>query len=222
MAAAAQPGTTQLFSGRTAITMEAGPSAPQLLRVAAWENRAPEALIDQVEIGAVSRPVQWEFQAGDSSVTRTRVDFIYESRNPRLRLDWEWKIRGAPGPAEHRILIQNLSGTEIWLPLQDSFRFDFRVPAQDSFKQFWVEKGASSPSAEGTHYIDLRDGSTWTGTSSTYAHPPKGEPREIIPYTCWWRAPMRSSPAGTQELNSAGEHGSICDGVPIRFPGELD
>jgi hypothetical protein len=83
---------------------------------------------------------------------------------------------------EHRIRIENLTGAEIWLPLQDSFRFDFSISPEQGLKQVWVEKGASAPSAAGTHTVPLEEGYQWIGTSSTYAHPGKGEPREMIPY----------------------------------------
>ena len=52
----------------------------------------------------------------------------------------------------------------MWLPLQDSFQFDFRMPDPEArVKHFWVEKGASSPSAEGTHLIAIKEGDEWTG-----------------------------------------------------------
>jgi alpha-galactosidase len=44
-----------------------------------------------------------------------------------------------------------------------------------------VEKGAESPSPQGTHLETVSDGFRWTGRSSTYAHPVEGEGREIIP-----------------------------------------
>src|SRR2546430_13375811 len=47
---------------------------------------------------------------------------------------------------------------------------------------FRSEKGADSPSAQGTHLDALRDGDAWQGTSSTYARPIANQPREMIPY----------------------------------------
>jgi hypothetical protein len=144
-------------------------------------------LIDHVEMNGAVQPVRWQLQAASEGT------FIYESQNPRLRLYWEWRARATHGPIEHSIRIENLSSTEIWLPLQDSFRFDFHVPAEQRIQQFWVEKGASSPSAEGTHSVTLREGDSWTGSSSTYAHPGPGIPREIIPYLLVERADREQS-----------------------------
>ncbi len=130
----------------------------------------------------MARPLQWLFQPAASLANSTLVRFVYTSASPHLRVTWEWRVRAAPGPLEHRIRIENLSGEEIWLPLQDSLCFDFQITPEQGLKQFWVEKGASAPSAEGTHTVALAEGDQWVGTSSTYAHPAKGEPREMIPY----------------------------------------
>ena len=161
--------------------------APRLLRLltiggGTWNNRALETLIDHVSINGAVTALQWQYQPAESSADDMQVRFVYESASPHLRLYWEWRVRSSPGPIEHTIRIENLSQEEMWLPLQDSFRFDFKAPRRQGINYFWVEKGASSPSAEGTHKTPLREGDEWRGTSSTYAHPAKGEQREMIPY----------------------------------------
>jgi hypothetical protein len=193
IATAAQARPVQLASGRTVVTLQAGAESPRLSRLAldgapTWDNRAPEALIDHVGINGTPKQLRWRFQAAASIVDRRLVRFVYESVNPHLRLSWEWRVRASPGPLEHSIRIENLSGADIWLPLQDSFRFDFQVAPGQPLKQVWVEKGASAPSEVGTHEIPFRVGNEWMGTASTYAHPAKGEPREIIPYLLVERA----------------------------------
>ena len=183
----------KLKSAETAITFEAGSKAPRLTRVmlnggARWENGAPEKLIDHVEANGFVKSLQWRFDAAESSADGKQVRFVYESSSPHLKAFWEWTVRSKRGPIEHRIRIENLSGVELWLPLQNSFQFDFQVPRQENVRQFWVEKGASSPSAEGVHLVACRDGYQWTGTASTYAHPLKGAAREMIPYLLVERA----------------------------------
>ncbi len=191
--ALAQTAPVRLVSGDTTITLNPGSNAPRLSLLAArdtlpWDNRLSELLIDHAQISGSPKSLTWQFQPAATIVTRTFVRFVYESSNPRLRLSWEWRVRAAPGPIEHSIRIQNLSATELWLPLQDSLRFDFHITPGQTLMQFWVEKGASSPSEEGTHVVEFKDGGKWIGTSSTYAHPPKGAPREIIPYLLVQRA----------------------------------
>ena len=158
-----------LVSGDTKITLDAGSNAPRVTTLNHWINRQPETLPE---------PFKWHLQSTQS--THSSIRFTYESATPHLRLSWEWLVRSSPGPIEHTVRIQNLSSTAASLAVPDSLRFNFQSP--DPLTAFWVEKGASSPSNEGTHTVALQDGFQWTGTSSTYAHPPKGEPREIIPY----------------------------------------
>jgi hypothetical protein len=179
LAAAAWSKPVKLATAETQITFEAGADAPQLTSLqliggggTKWINLAPETLIAG----------NWHFIPSMSTADNTLVRFVYESTTPHLRLTWEWHIRAAHGPIEHRILIRNLGNNELWLPLQDSFRFAFKVAPNQPLKQFWVEKGASSPSSQGVHFTDLHAGDQWTGTSSTYAHPPAGAQREMIPY----------------------------------------
>ena len=188
----------KLSSAETEITLDPAQNAPRISTLAffagtAWRNRAPEMLIDHVEISGSAKPLRWELRTNTGTADRTLVRFVYESRNPHLRLYWEWRVRSDIGPIEHGIRILNLSGMDIWLPLQDSFRFDFHAPPEQLMRQFWVEKGASAPSAEGTHLVPLLEGTEWTGTSSTYAHPPKGVQREFIPYLLVERADAEQS-----------------------------
>jgi alpha-galactosidase len=193
IAVAAHARGVQLASGRTIVILEAAAESPRLSRITLdggrpWENRAPEALIDHFERGGVSHALRWRFEPAASVIDHRMVRFVYDCLNPHLRLTWEWRVRTSPGPLEHSVRIENKSGAEIWLPLQDSFRFDFPVASEQELRQFWVEKGASAPSAEGTHAVTLEAGNEWVGTSSTYAHPAKGEAREIIPYLLVERA----------------------------------
>jgi len=148
----------------------------------AWINRVPETLIDHVLIGTGKAPVKWKLNSGVSRVEPKRVVYEYDSDSPRLRLTWEWQSRADFGPIEHRILIQNLDSKELWLPLQDSLRFDWQIEPQVSLEHWYIEKGAGTPSPVGTHAERLTDGYRWAGTSSTYAHPAENEPREIIPW----------------------------------------
>lgn len=189
----AQTQPLRIQTADTAITLEATPDAPRLSSLvltgaAVWENRGLDELIDHIEIEGVVQPVHWQFQPEASGGDANMVRFVYDSHSPRLRLYWEWRRRAQHGPIEHSIRIENLNSSEIWLPLQDSLRFDFHVALDQQLQQFWVEKGASAPSTEGTHAVSLQEGGNWTGTSSTYAHPAQGQPREIIPYLLVERA----------------------------------
>src|SRR6202008_2268474 len=169
------------------LVVEASADAPRLARVfvpgqSPWINRAAEVLPENAEVGGQSQPLRWKLNARESHSDRRNVSFVYEASSPHLKLTWEWQGRADYGPVEHQIRIENLSQQEIWLPFQDSFRFDFLAARDLNLKHFFVEKGADSPSSTGTHDVPLDNGYSWQETSSTYAHPAKGEAREIIPW----------------------------------------
>lgn len=175
-----------LQTAETHLQFFAGDHAPQLLvlrqGISVWENRLPEVLISSVEIAGQIVPIQWNLDAERSRMKKNEIDFVYDSNPPHLRLHWEWESRSDHGPVEHEVRIENLDSRETWIPLQNSFVFNWRISPGDKLHQFYVEKGADTPSSIGTHLVPINDGYKWEGTSSTYAQPRPGEAREIIPY----------------------------------------
>ena len=123
----------------------------------------------------------WQHQPQLDRVDPHHAIFVYDSVTPHLRLSWVWEARAAFGPVEHHVSVANLSGKEFWLPLVDSLRVNWTLAGHGPLSNFYVEKGANTPSPEGTHLLPIADGYQWTGLSSTYARPLKGQPREIIP-----------------------------------------
>ena len=63
----------------------------------------------------------------------------------------------------------------------DSLRLDWTSRQPMNCATSMWRKAPALPPPQGTHLDTMTDGYHWTGTSSTYAHPPEGEPREIIP-----------------------------------------
>lgn len=171
----------------TAIALDAGTNSPAIVALersgcSAWTGSTGSTLIDQVETESGIASLSWRLNTALSQIQPRHVRLVYETSRPSLRLFWEWKARAAHGPIEHSIQIQNLSREAIWLPLQDSFHLDLAVPNAE-LKHLWIEKGAGGPSEEGIHWNVIGDGYKWTGDSSTYAHPPEGVQREMIPYS---------------------------------------
>ena len=171
----------------TKLTFEAEKSAPKLISLQStkgntWKNRSPGKLIEKVRIGEKLVPVIWKFDPDASHANAQHVSFIYNSATPRLQLVWEWQARFAHGPVEHTIRIRNLGSEEVWAPLQNSFVFDWELDPHRQISTMYVEKGADAPSNVGTHELQVNDGYSWEGTSSTYAHPDHNQPREIIPW----------------------------------------
>jgi hypothetical protein len=181
------PLRAELASAETAIAVEAGLEAPRLrslrLRGAPpWLNGAEETLPPELVVHGAARPVRWHLDRSASRIAPRDIALVYVSDVPQLRLIWRWRARADAGPLEHSILIENSSSEPVGLALLPSLRFDWAIPPQVALQRFWVEKGADTPSAEGTHWDALRDGDTWMGHSSTYARPAPGKAREMIPY----------------------------------------
>src|SRR6185312_4315774 len=87
-----------LQTSDVAADLQAGLEAPQLLRLRPrgepqWVNTTPERLPIAVERAGKRIPLHWMLMSGLSSVRPDRVEFVYESRRPRLRLIWEWLAR---------------------------------------------------------------------------------------------------------------------------------
>jgi hypothetical protein len=178
------------------IQVRAGQSEPWLVAISgpgrlAWQNRRSEQLPPSVETGGRIALVKWHYVPQLSRQDNHRIVEVYESENPRLRMRWEWLARAGFGPIEHRVVVENLSGKEIWLPMIDSLQVGWSVPAATHLNNFYVEKGADTPSPQGTHLDRVVEGYRWTGTSSTYALPVKGEAREIIPAEMVYTADTR-------------------------------
>ena len=185
----AQQPATVISSLRTSdvrVELCADPASPGLKKLvgsagAAWKNRQQESLPASVYVQGAVVPITWRLKAAMSASKPRSVVFVYESESPRLRLSWRWEARAKFGPVEHRITAENLSAQEIWLPMVDSLRLDLLVPADAELRNFYVEKGADTPSPQGAHLDAVAEGYNWTGKSSTYAYPVPGEAREIIP-----------------------------------------
>jgi hypothetical protein len=142
-------------------------------------NKSPEELPAHVESGEQSLPLHWKFASEKSKCDEHKVEMLYETTTPHLRAHWIWETRSQHGPMEHRIVIENLSGRELWLPQIESLALSF--VAEKGTHHFSVEKGADTPSAEGVHDSVVDDQFNWIGRTSNYARPMPGEDREIIP-----------------------------------------
>lgn len=168
------------------VSLRDDPQAPRLEWIEGlpgnhWSNQAAEPLPASVEINGATVPVTWQLRPSLGHADTAKIVFVYESATPHLRLSWIWEARAASGPVEHRILVENLSNQELWLPMVDSLRLNWRINPATDLRNLYIEKGADTPSAAGTHLETIAENYSWTGKSSTYAHPTPGEAREIIP-----------------------------------------
>jgi hypothetical protein len=180
-------GPLRLATADTVLTVTTGAERPSVLALASpagatWRSQQPQQLIESVRIDGSWQSVHWQLQSVNVGENGNSVTAVYSSAKPRLRLHWEWKARARRGPLEHSIRIENLESQVVELPLQNSFTFDFTAPSSERLRHMWIEKGAGTPSGEGTHQVEVTDVYRWQGTSSTYAHDGPGEQREPIPW----------------------------------------
>jgi hypothetical protein len=178
----------KLATQDTALVLRPGATAPKLESLSrsfgtdnTLTNDSAEELPASVEVDGKQVPLVWTLMSKSGQATQKLVEFVYESSKPHLRLHWRWQARAAFGPIEHTILVENLGSSEVWLPMIDSLQLNWRVEGASSLRNFYVEKGADSPSAVGTHSDSVSEHYRWTGHSSTYARPITSQPREIIP-----------------------------------------
>ena len=179
---------SSLRTSDIALTFEAAENAPRITTLSngtgsAWQNKVAEVLPGSVEIAGKTAQLHWAFNSSASKIDSHRVALVYDCATPKLRLTWEWRAAADFGPIEHTIRVENQDSQELWLPFLDSFRFDWQTDPAVPLRHIYIEKGADSPSAEGTHTAEVLPDYHWEGRSSTYAHPGSGEAREIIPWT---------------------------------------
>jgi alpha-galactosidase len=176
-----------LATSNAALELAADANAPRVLSLSGragdtkWINPSPAALPSSVELDGRQVTLSWRHQPSLDHVDSHHVVFVYDCEQPHLRLHWIWEARAGFGPLEHRVELENLGAREIWLPLIDSLHVGWSLTGHPQLQNFYVEKGADTPSPQGIHREAIANGYTWSGFSSTYARPVKGMPREIIP-----------------------------------------
>lgn len=169
------------------VVLRADASVPHLLAVTRrsavrWDTDSSEPLIATANVEDRDVALHWHFDAAASRLQSRSATLVYANDQPALRLSWEWRAADAHGPLEHTIRIENRSGSEVWMPLQQSLSVRWHIGNDTALEQLWIDKGAGEAPPVGTHRVAVGDGYEWRGESSTFAHPQAGEPREIIPY----------------------------------------
>jgi hypothetical protein len=123
-----------LETADTQLQFDAGLTAPKVssLRNDAtiWKNRTAESLIPNVEIAGTDVPLKWISTRPKPTRNKNLVSFVYDTTSPHLRLTWEWEARSDFGPIEHQSRIENRASSEVWLPLENSFVFDWETSAR--------------------------------------------------------------------------------------------
>ncbi len=169
------------------IVVQAGDTEPRVVRLTRggtedWIGAGDARLIYTALVEGKTVALHWRFDPDHSRAGKQEATLAYVTRDPDLRLRWTWQARSAHGPIEHTIFIENRSGHEIEIPMQDSLDFAWKVDLHQPLQQSWIDKGAGEAPPVGTHLVPVPEGYVWRGESGTFAHPHARHPREIIPY----------------------------------------
>ena len=186
-AADATAGT--LTTADTSVQIQAQDSKLRLLALKSvqcgwnWATGNELPLLDAVEVNGQKSPVHWKFARHTSRMIKqgepAQEIFTFENQHPALELKSIWTAHLGPGPIEHQITIANNSDAALILPLQPSLVFDARGPTGQPLENFWVEKGAGTPSPLGVHRAKIEKDFSATLISTPYCD----DPRDAIPWT---------------------------------------
>jgi alpha-galactosidase len=142
-------------------------------------HAAPVPLIEKVQLAGHEAAVRWKFAGGAAHGAGGRVlKFLCDE--PGLQLESIWSAADGPGPVEHRLVILNRTRDTIGLPAQPSLELKMTAPPGHALEQWWVDKGAGTPTPDGTHRKTLAPG----GENLLRCWPSgRDNPRDPIPWT---------------------------------------
>jgi alpha-galactosidase len=173
--------TIQLINGREAITSFLCKSSG-FDWVGPPANAMPMPLIDSVEVAGRQRALVWHQKTEAASKPQANEHTLaFVCDDPAVEIRSSWTARPGPGPVEHRLVIVNRAAEPLLLPLQASLSMNMHVPAGHAIEQWWVDKGAGTPTVDGTHHRPIA-----AGSESLLRCWPSGRdnPRDPIPWTC--------------------------------------
>jgi hypothetical protein len=140
----------------------------------------PLPLIQNVEVNGQSLALRWRRVEPAEKQAAGNAEIVFTSDQPALELHSLWSARPGPGPVEHRAVIYNRGTAPVLLPVQESLAVSLHVPREHAVEQWWVEKGAGTPTDEGTHRERLNPGKE----QSLRCWPSgRDKPRDAIPWT---------------------------------------
>jgi alpha-galactosidase len=145
----------------------------------AMAQAVPMGLIESAQVEQRELPLHWRFVRDAASDRQATHDFQFGCDEPSLELHSIWSGHRGPGPIEHQIIILNRGKAPVLLPVQPSLEMTLQAPAGHALEQWWVEKGAGTPTPQGVHRVALAP-----GNEASISCWPSGRdnPRDAIPW----------------------------------------
>ena len=145
------------------------------------KNKMVLPFIQTAELAGLPTPLRWQFKRSELQDGPPRRHLlVFANEAPPLELHSIWQAQPGPGPVEHSIAIKNTGRAPVLLPLQKSLVFLVQPAPGHTLEHWWVEKGANTPTAAGTHRQAVTPGFTASLVSRPYA---SETPREGIPWS---------------------------------------
>jgi alpha-galactosidase len=113
----------------------------------------PLSLMENIWLDERAIPLAWRLERVQPAGAEGRLTFCFSNAEPRLALRSIWRARPGHGPVEHWVEIENRSGHEITLSLQDSLALG-RLRTGGTATAHWIKRGGGNADTEGGTFVD--------------------------------------------------------------------
>lgn len=155
VAVAAADQTWTLHTADTEISITVIDDHPVVERLAAvgsawnWiDAPAPVPLMERVWVGGQERRLAWTFENGAFDPAAGELTLTFRTAEPALVLRSIWRARSGRGPVEHRLELDNRSGTCVTVSHQDSLTLA-NLRAAGPATVWWIRRGGGNASTQG-------------------------------------------------------------------------
>lgn len=123
-------------------------------------------MMSRVWVGEREFAAAWAFTRAAQDRRTGELVLTFANAEPKLALRSTWRARRGPGPIEHRVEIENLSGQRVTVSHQDSLSLRALRPAGRA-QLWWIKRGGGNASEQGGTFVEpLAPGLDLTLTSN--------------------------------------------------------
>jgi len=120
----------------------------------AWvSQRLAVPLMTRMWVGDAECAAAWRFDKAAFNKRAGELALSFTSERPKLQLRSIWRARPGPGPVEHWIEIENLSGERVTLSHQDSLSLRSLRPGGKA-DVWWIKRGGGNASEQGGAFVE--------------------------------------------------------------------
>lgn len=105
-------------------------------------------LMNRVTLAGRETPLQWHFDSGKLDKKTGILTLTFTTSEPNLLMRSIWRARPGRGPVQHRLELENRSGSALTLSSQQSLALN-GLRTGGSAQLWWVRRGASNATTQG-------------------------------------------------------------------------